>query len=1093
MYMRNYDFHELLSAEQFEKFAADILKIRDRQKVKNNQSTRDGGIDLYFLNDNVIGQVKRYKNNASKVITSLKNEVERVKKQKPSRYIVVTSAILSKEKREILLSMFEGYLHKEDIIDKDDLNELLTKDEYHRLEVEYLNLLVPNSFVLSHYLDTIENNKIYTQTEVELDKIKEDKKIFSVTELFMESLDKLLEEKTIIITGEPGIGKSTLGRMLCAYLINSDTDTQFISIHHLDELYQIFHKEKKQVYFFDDFWGDSRYNFQITAKEKEKIIDFTKYIQKLDNKWLIITTREYILKDGIQLDTRLKDKYQLYQFTISMNEMSEISKFNILFNHLHKTKLSWNHLNIVFRHWKTIVNNDNYNPRYIEKFLNKYEDYKDLEDLDFLHKFINYLNNPFDFWEDTLNKQPIEVILLLMMIALNNNDFDTNSLHKKYNDMINKKEIENSELNDFKTLVKRMDNEFTITRLIEDKVIIEFKNPSYKDFICDYLKNNMAFYLPYLYNENLSMNELIRLWGIVNQNFELFKDLKETKELDSILYSQIKKQDIDTNYYYLIELSEVTDFKATSKIRNYLVKFMEGSLEAIDDIYYCDNQYFQLVFVLLKEISPKYDFSQYIYSLLVFLIFEEQQIYYVEKLIEIKELYPSIYKNFYKEYGADVRNFVRSSCQHDVYYCRDEEDLSGLEFILYEDIPRLYKDLGIKTPKKLIEEVEKMIMGLSEEELPEDRESHSLPKTVKRKKKVKMEEDLSSVNDKIKELIGENIFVDNYGKLFKKWLISSDVKRKIMKLEENDLLRSLTRYQNTLSLLCQYFSKNEYSNDVLSFLKDFEKYLMGENEFTEEETQELYELSLLLMIHKKIIFRVEDLDSLPSSYPQCIEKIMNSSFFVKRGEWYHFLHPLLHTFLSLYQISIMRIDKIVDLETIAYRLRECTSIWRDLSFEDYQDVVVYQLLEKFFPVRWIQEVKLPMYKEYLESIQTKDEIEIAKLILKPFHFHFQYDFYYGYDYGGVHYIYTNYLLHDFLKIDFHIDLVSLFQVEAIPGSELSYFLYDLTEKNEELDVNQALKKKYFINLLQESGVIQLLNKLYRDIETKVSKEVANGK
>lgn len=248
--MRNYDFHELLSPIDFEHFAASILKIRDGKKMKVNSITNDGGIDVYDLEEEIVVQAKNYQNNASEVISSLKKEVDRVRKINPKRYIVVTSVVMGKTKRETLLSMFEGYLHKEDILDRNDLNELLTDPKYHELEIEYLQLLVPNSFVLSHYLDSIENKKIYTKTEIELDKIKEDKKIFAVNENFFQSLDKLLKEKAIIISGEPGIGKSTLGRMLSAYLINQNPNTEFISINSLEELFQIYKQDKSQVYFF---------------------------------------------------------------------------------------------------------------------------------------------------------------------------------------------------------------------------------------------------------------------------------------------------------------------------------------------------------------------------------------------------------------------------------------------------------------------------------------------------------------------------------------------------------------------------------------------------------------------------------------------------------------------------------------------------------------------------------------------------------------------------------------------------------------------------------------------------------------------------
>ncbi len=363
--MRKYDFHELLSPTDFEHFAASVLRIRDGQKIKVNGGVGDGGIDFYYLDEDTIGQVKNHRNNAKQVITSLKTEIKSVQKERPNRYVIVTAAVLRKNDRETLLSMFDGYLHKEDIIDKNDLNELLEDPKYHRLEIEYLNLLVPNSFVLSHYLNRVENSEIYTQTELELDKIKEAKKTFAVHEIFFEALDKLLENQVIILSGEAGVGKSTMARMLVAYLIHSNPDIEFLSINNLQELFKIFQEDKSQVYFFDDFWGDTQYDFRITEKEKEKILDFIGHLQKSQNKWLIITTREYVFRDGLQASKRFYDKYQQYNFLMKLEAISDLSKFNILFNHLHQAGLSWNHANYLLSYWQTFVHHHNYNPRYL--------------------------------------------------------------------------------------------------------------------------------------------------------------------------------------------------------------------------------------------------------------------------------------------------------------------------------------------------------------------------------------------------------------------------------------------------------------------------------------------------------------------------------------------------------------------------------------------------------------------------------------------------------------------------------------------------------------------------------------------------------
>lgn len=1025
MYMRDYDFHELLSDHEFENFAASVLQIRDRQKVKTNQRIKDSGIDLYYLDQNVIGQVKRYKDKSSNLISSLKKEIDRVKRQRPDRYVIVTSAVISKEKREILLSLFDGYLHKEDILDKDDLNRLLVEPEYHKLEIEYLKLLVPNSFVLSHYLDKIKNNAIYTKTSLELDKIREEQKIFSVNEVFLDSLDQLLRKKTIIITGEPGIGKSILGRMLSSYLITSNPDSEFISVESLDELYQVFKEEKSQIYFFDDFWGDTEYNFRMTESEKEKIMSFAKYIQKFEDKWFIITTREYILKDGIQLSTRLRDKYQLYQYSINLGETSKTSRFNILFNHIKHNKLSWIHSNILLRNWEIIVSNDNYNPRYIETFLNNYDSYKELDDYSFLNQMIDYLNHPFEFWKDILNKQPLEIVLLLIIIALNDRELDTKILNKKYNDIVNVHKIEKSDLNDFKILLKRMDNEFTITREKEEDsliIVIEFKNPSYKDFMCDYIKNNMAFYIPYIYNGNLSIEECIHLWGIVNKDFALFKDLTEVKKLDQMIRNYLIEHTSHKNYSFLLELAGVTEFGFSSKVENYLISFMEDSFDHIDDIYYFNSKRFQAVFSLLQQLVNKYDFSKYIYPLLEMILDGEEQLFYIEKMLEIRDLYPDIFEMFYKDYKSILRSFLLYSIKDEVYVCECDKDLSGLETLRFDDIPTLYDSFHFKVPKKLIEEVDEIIDQLNNEEISQ--EEHQVLEYPHREKKNK-EEDLSLVNDKIKEFIGDNQYIEHINNLLEEWMISIDVRQRISKLEKSKLVGSLTHYKQTLYLLCQYFKNHCYLEDEVKFLNDFGDYLIVRDKFTWEESQELYDLAQLSIIKRQLVFRKEELLSLNSLYPECINRVLHSSFFLKRGEWYHFVHPIILLYLVLILLKQANVEKKISLEVIIYHFDECSSSFLDLDFDDYDEITAYRLIEGTFPDRWKSEIRIPLYKEYLKKINTKDDTEIAKSMLKPFDLSYEYEYIYGYQ-PRTGFQYTEVFLSRILKMGFGIDIIGLF-------------------------------------------------------------------
>ena len=80
-----YDFTNLSDVE-FEKLSADILSRQLGVKLRYFAPGRDGGIDLIDENQqkNIVVQVKHYaKSNLNSLLTSLKNELIKVKNMKP--------------------------------------------------------------------------------------------------------------------------------------------------------------------------------------------------------------------------------------------------------------------------------------------------------------------------------------------------------------------------------------------------------------------------------------------------------------------------------------------------------------------------------------------------------------------------------------------------------------------------------------------------------------------------------------------------------------------------------------------------------------------------------------------------------------------------------------------------------------------------------------------------------------------------------------------------------------------------------------------------------------------------------------------------
>ncbi len=139
--MPNYDFRKCLEPFEFQNLVRDLLQIRERCTFECFSPGKDGGIDLRKTENDytTIIQIKRYKNDFKALYDSFKRyEVEKVKKLKPHRYIIATSVSLGKGQKDKLMELFSGFIkNTEDILGREDLNNLLGQKEYHFVELNY--------------------------------------------------------------------------------------------------------------------------------------------------------------------------------------------------------------------------------------------------------------------------------------------------------------------------------------------------------------------------------------------------------------------------------------------------------------------------------------------------------------------------------------------------------------------------------------------------------------------------------------------------------------------------------------------------------------------------------------------------------------------------------------------------------------------------------------------------------------------------------------------------------------------------------------------------------------------------------------------
>ncbi|MCK5491635.1 MAG: restriction endonuclease, partial [Candidatus Omnitrophica bacterium] len=217
--MREYDFTQL-NDKEFEVFAIDLLSSCLKRRIERFKPGKDKGVDGRFFSDDgeeIIVQCKHYvKTGYRGLISKLKNkEKQKVLKLSPKQYIFVTSLPLSRGNKKEISSIFHPYIKSEtDIYGQEDLNSLLSKN--HEIEGRHFKLWISSTTVLREFL----NKAIVGRSRSELEQIRSRSVKYVQTENHNKALALLKENNVLIVSGEPGIGKTTLAENLCLYFIS---------------------------------------------------------------------------------------------------------------------------------------------------------------------------------------------------------------------------------------------------------------------------------------------------------------------------------------------------------------------------------------------------------------------------------------------------------------------------------------------------------------------------------------------------------------------------------------------------------------------------------------------------------------------------------------------------------------------------------------------------------------------------------------------------------------------------------------------------------------------------------------------------------
>ena len=414
--MPDYDFRSL-SPIDFEVFCRDLLNADLDLRLVSFAVGPDGGIDLRDPRKGAVTIAQcKHRPDAKKdaLVTTATKEAERWNPRDMNSYLFVVSSTISPDaEKEILAALGSLPVTPESVWHRGTLNAALARNT--AVEKDHLKLWLSNA----QALEQITTASQWQRSEQLLQRITERIKLYVHTPAYAKAMKVLEEKHLVMISGAPGVGKSTLAEMILLSLWHDGWTVVNIASD-IDEAWrQIRTEEEKVVFYYDDFLGQTS-SAELQKNEGSGVAHLMDRIRRGNgNRLLVLTTREQVLSNASQGDDdrvrRLSEDQS--KLRIDLSEISRYTKAQMFFNHLYfgfndpesRATLASD------PRYKKVIDHQGFNPRILES-VTLSQQHADIDS--FYAAMLEALDHPESIWAGSFRQLSLTAVRILFQLAI---------------------------------------------------------------------------------------------------------------------------------------------------------------------------------------------------------------------------------------------------------------------------------------------------------------------------------------------------------------------------------------------------------------------------------------------------------------------------------------------------------------------------------------------------------------------------------------------------------------------------------------------------------------------------------------------------